>query len=104
LKSATQSLINISPLSLKTLVGLSNKCEKVKQVQREILLKVSGPVNKVCSFLLEFYVRCTVPQKSIFLLLTQEHIYTIEFHSLATTKRRKIIRVQIMRVFIKILQ
>ena len=69
-----------------------------------MLLKVSGSVNRVCSFSLEFYVHCRVPPKKVFLLLTQEPIFTIEFCSLATTKRRKIIRVQIMLVSIKIPQ
>ena len=49
-------------------------------------------------FLLEFYVCHRVSPKHVFLLLTQEPIYTIEFRSLATTKRRKIIRVQTVRV------
>jgi len=40
-------------------------------------------------FLLEFYVCRRVFPKRVFLLLTQEPIYTIEFCSLATTKRRK---------------
>ena len=55
-----------------------------------MLLKVSSPVNKVYSFSLEFYVCCRVsPPKSVFLVLTQEHIYTIEFCSLATTKQKE---------------
>ena len=56
-------------------------------------------------FLLEFYICHRASPKCLFLLLTQEPIYTIEFRSLTTTKRRKkIIRVQTSIVSIKIPQ
>jgi len=69
-QSPLQSLINISLLLLKTLVGLSNKYGKIKQVQRGILLKVSGPVNKVCSF--SFRVLCSLYSPS------KEYIFAID--------------------------
>jgi len=65
---------------------------------------VSGTVNREYNFLLEFFVHSRVPKRVYSLMLTQEHIYTIEFHSLATTKRRKIIRVQTVLVSINIPQ
>ena len=65
---------------------------------------VSSTVNREHSFLLEFYICCRVSQKNVFLLLIQEHIYTIKFHSLVTTKRRKITRGQTMLISIRIPQ